>query len=119
MKEVTKTIYKCDHCAKWYQRKHFAEKHEERCSKNPDNFRACFGCSLLKPVEVDYYQDSPMGGEYCTKISAFYCEKVDTYLHPPITEHKGNALDFGDKLNEPMKKRCSQRIDENETVNFF
>lgn len=100
MKIETREIYKCDHCNKLYQRKHACEKHEIMCSKNPDNFRACFGCKHLTKVEV------PIQGYYWEyEANVLYCSKLEKYLHPPKVEHKGNALDFG-RLNEPMPREC-------------
>ena len=97
----TKTIYKCEHCRKLYQSKHFAEQHEKRCSKNPDNQRACFGCEhMTKRLAEVYMHSNTINLKLC------YCAKKEMYLYPPIIEHKGKAAEVVDELNEPMPKTC-------------
>jgi len=120
MKTEIKEIYKCDHCNKLYQIKSFAIKHEERCSKNPENFRACFGCEHLgkKDAKVhtgydDYFSCEPIY-EFKTLL---FCSKKNTFLYPPISEHKGNVyseFDDDSQQNNPMPKECCFR--ENESI---
>ena len=49
--------------------------------------------------------------EVWRKVNIFYCSKINSYLHPPKNEHKGNAFpqeDLGDGEldNLPMRKSC-------------
>ena len=106
MKIELREIYKCDHCKKLYQRKNACEKHEKSCTKNSDNFRACFGCKYLtkKTETIDngsqYYPER--------RVDLLWCNKLGHFLHPPKVEHKGNAIETGE-LNEPMPKECEHR----------
>ncbi len=87
MKKIT--AYKCSHCAKMYQREKMCERHEKRCNKNPENWRACSGCKFLDKISTFDSSDRIR--------SVFYCSKKDIYLHPPKSEHKGNAFEFSAK----------------------
>jgi len=78
--------YKCSHCPKLYQRKHFAIKHEMQCSKNPNNWHRCYDCYYLTvDREVNDKGES---------IKTFYCEKLEKYMHTCKAEARG----FSDKL---------------------
>jgi hypothetical protein len=105
MEEINKTVYKCEYCGKIYQRKHFCINHEKQCIKNLDNFRICNGCRFLSKIETSLYIDTYMG-EMERKVNVLFCSKLDCFVFPPKVEHKGNAFDFGDKENIPMKKEC-------------
>ena len=70
------TAYKCKHCGKLYQRAKNCEKHETRCKKNPDNFRACFGCKHLKKVTEDLYYDT-YWGEDSQKVEVLKCTRFN------------------------------------------
>jgi hypothetical protein len=106
MRLVTTPIYSCDHCGKLYKRKNACISHEPKCSHNPDNRRACFGCEHLEKVKADYYTDHPMGGEIHTEVHVLKCQKLDKYVYPPRVEHNKSAFEFGDKLNGPMPRQC-------------
>ena len=103
----TKEVYKCEYCRKVYQVKRFAELHEERCTKNPNNKRACFGCNFLEKKSATLYADSPVGGDYEYKRDLLFCKKKQIFVYPPIVEHKNSAIDLGDEFNEPMPKECN------------
>ena len=105
---ITKPTYKCEHCSKLYQRKHFAIKHELSCKKNPLNFRKCFNCEHCAFIEDSIFEDTWRGTEDETKVKTFFCNAKDHYLHPPKAEHKGNVYEFGDKSNEPMPMECDK-----------
>lgn len=105
MKTEIKEIYKCDFCNKLYQKKAACEAHEFICFKNPDNKRPCYGCIHLEKIKADLYFDT-FQGEGCRKVDVFHCNAKDIYIHTPQVEAKGNAFEFGDKLNEPMPKQC-------------
>lgn len=84
--ETNKTIYKCEHCRKVYQRKDAAERHETKCKKNPENNRACFGCKFLEKILVSWSED------YCTDVgrmerertlNVLFCAKKNLILTPP------------------------------------
>lgn len=106
MKIITKPTYKCDFCSKLYQRKHFAEQHEIKCKKNPDNFRICHECAHLNSKTEEYFFDTGYG-EDSRKVKVFYCDKIKTFLHPASVEHsEQGAYELGYESNEPMKKEC-------------
>jgi len=103
----TKEIYKCEHCRKLYQRKTSAIKHENMCTKNPKNHRACFDCHHLEKQEYDheeYYGD----GSHIRKLNLFSCDLVKSFLHPPQCEIKGNVLDISEP-NRPMPRSCEPK----------
>lgn len=118
MKIETKEIYKCEFCNKLYQLKHFAAKHEELCTKNPENKRACFGCSHLEKKQTTIYHDSPLGGEIVQQVHILFCNKKQMYVYPPRVQVKKNMYDLGNDLNEPMPKVCSDFSDYTESVGF-
>ena len=102
------TLYKCDYCGKEYKREKNCIKHEDRCSSNPVNDRACFYCESIEKTKVNIYID-----EYETteKRETLYCKEVKTFLYPPSVEHKGNAylqedIGDGDVENNPMPTKC-------------
>lgn len=108
MKAKETTIYKCDFCDKWYQRKHNCEKHEERCSRNPANRRDCLqGCAHLTKRDTTIFHDT-YNGETEEVLPLLYCKVKKCHVYPPITEHKGNAIELGDIDNIPMPKKCNQ-----------
>lgn len=113
MKIKERTVYSCDFCNKKYFRKNACLKHENICSRNPINHRDCFDCTHLKTEEIDLHFDTPHGTT-SEKRTIFYCQKVNQFLYPPITEFKGSAylqedINDGNVENEPMKKKgmCS------------
>ncbi len=105
MKEATKTMYKCDHCNKWYQRKHACINHEEICFNNPENSRPCFSCHYLEKVKYDLFYDT-FNGESKREIEIFQCQKTKKYLHTPQNEIKNNMYELGNDLNESMPRNC-------------
>lgn len=108
MKTETKEIYKCEFCNRLYQLKHFAEKHEQICTKNPENKRACFGCAHLTKADYDIYSDWPDGSESKSTKSFCFCKKKSQFMYPPKVEIKNNMQDLGDESNNPMPKECSE-----------
>lgn len=106
MKEIK--AYKCDFCEKVYQRKHNIQKHEARCSKNPENQRACFGCKYLDKETVGVWFDSPLGGGDFENRIILHCNKRQCFVYPPIVEHKQNQYEL-DEANEPMPRECEFR----------
>ena len=105
MKTETKEIYKCDYCNKLYQIKRWCIEHEKTCNKNPVNDRACFTCThLIKKSETIYYDTCY--GEAKREVDLLYCNKLDTFLHPPKVEHKGNMYETHPKENNPMPRNC-------------
>ena len=107
-----KKVYYCEHCKKHFISKHFAQQHEERCSKNPDNFRACFGCKYLKQktanvyIGIDeYYSCEPI----YENREILFCEKLNHFVYPPKAEHKGTyytEFDDDKSENKPMPEEC-------------
>lgn len=108
MKEEIKKVYSCDYCKKKYFNKHFAEKHEFACYLNPENFRPCFTCEYITNKKVDIFSGiaDQNGQEMERQVSVFYCSAKNIFIHSPQVEIKGNALDLGDEINNPMPKNC-------------
>lgn len=100
------TLYYCGFCNKRYVRKHACLEHEEKCSRNPINFRACFNCKHLRKREEEICFDPNDPYEQPLEIKIFYCPQIDSYLYPPKIERNGRCFDLGDESNEPMKKEC-------------
>lgn len=94
MKVITGiTVYDCEHCNKRYYLKHFCEKHEKSCSKNPDNLRLCFAqCKHLQRREIEYECGTDYSGDpFYSKGSAFFCGLKGDFLLPPKITHKANG----------------------------
>lgn len=106
MKEIK--AFECDHCRKTYKRHHACIKHEDWCTKNPKNKKACSDCVHCEMTEQDYYVDTYQGKEK-TKVKALYCKKIESFLIPLKAEAKGNAYDFPDHPNIPMPKECKHQ----------
>lgn len=83
MKTQQRTVYKCDHCRKWYLSQHAAEKHEKFCRSNPDNKHACFHCVHLS-VEREPNDDG-------FNEKTFTCTKLDKQLHTVTAERIGHS----------------------------
>ena len=108
MEIKTQETYRCDFCKKLYVRKSAAIKHEIGCSKNPENYRDCFGCTHAKKKVVWIHRDTPMYSDrYLTSL--VYCEVKKVYLIPPKTERKGDWYDSDDldAANVLMLKECT------------
>ena len=109
MKTEIKEVYKCEYCNKLYQRKHAAIQHENGCSKNPNNKRACIvdgiACDHLIKKRVWHYFDTPFG-EDKQQVDLLYCGHKKIFMYPPKVEAKKNWFELGDELNEPMPKEC-------------
>jgi len=124
MKEIK--AYKCDHCGKIYNRKHNARIHEEKCKKNPDNNRACFGCRFLEKVELPVYvENSFMYEEEQTK-EVLVCAKFKTGVYPPSVENHptldgyeilGNEFEI--EGNKPMPRECKDKEQDNWAVEAY
>lgn len=104
MKEITKTIYYCDHCNKRYiaQKKRMT-RHELMCSANPENKRACYECVFLEEIPTWYYVKNVNGELEAKKAKGFYCKKKEVELYPPILDHKGVEVE---EHKQPMPKQC-------------
>lgn len=118
MKTETREIYKCDHCNKLYQRKDAAIYHESICSRNPTNFRSCFGCANLGKAEATIYSgrdDYHSGGPINVTKDFLFCGAKQQFLYTPKNEIKGNHQhtdeDGNDFENFPMPVECDQRKD--------
>jgi hypothetical protein len=115
MKTEVREIYKCEHCNKLYQRKNACEYHEKICKKNPDNDRACFGCSNVQKITAKYVSEHSFG-ERAEDVEILYCKKIIRGIYPPIVEHKGGShydyiTDYkGDEIeNGPMLRACEHQ----------
>ena len=121
MKKEQRIVYWCEHCNNRYLSEYWCGEHEKKCSSNPENDRACFSCVHLEmDNEAIIYEDYYNGMRAERKVNAFYCKKLEKYLIPPKAEHKGNAYEFGDTLNEPMPKECEHqnKVKELQEVDF-
>lgn len=85
-----KTIYKCEHCSKWLQKKDAMERHEKFCGYNPATHTACAGCVHSKETTKDvllkgdeYYPDSTR------QAKSFYCDKLEKGMYPLKAVKKG------------------------------
>lgn len=83
MKQLERTVYKCDHCGKNYLVKHACAKHEKYCPKSPENRHACFQCCHL---EVDRVKSDEGYNE-----KTFRCVKKDIELHSFRAEAIGHS----------------------------
>lgn len=89
--------------------KNACEKHESNCRFNPENKRACHGCRNLITTQAFVINEYSSGGEE-RKVNILYCPILDSYMHPPKVEHKGNAFELTDeKINIPFLKSCEHR----------
>jgi hypothetical protein len=102
MKEQVRPVFKCDHCSKFYLRKHACVTHEKYCGKNPENWHACFDCKFL---EVDR-NNSDEG--YAEKT--FRCTKLEKDLHTFKAE-KINHSCLG--YTERMPLQCPNKAIDN------
>jgi hypothetical protein len=108
-----KDFYRCKHCRKLYQIKRAAEMHEKRCKKNPDNWRACNGCKFAVERLANLEGKTMNGEKFTYDKSLLYCLKKETFIHPPIIEHKGTAAIIIGNDNIPMPRTCALRqVDE-------
>ena len=106
MKTETRNIHRCEYCNKIYLSSYWCKRHETRCSNNPENDRACFSCSHLGKKEAVISGDHFDGSEYFGVVSGYFCNKLGKFLIPPNAQHKGNAYEFSDYINENMPKKC-------------
>jgi len=111
MKVETKEIYKCEHCRKLYQIKNACIKHEIECRKNPDNFRACFGCIHMDKKDVGIFSDT-FQGEIETKRMVLYCKKLESFMYPPKIERSKEWYETDPIENNPMPRTCEHRDDD-------
>ena len=115
MKEIK--AFKCDHCSKIYQRKHNAKTHEQKCNKNPDNDRACFGCKFLEMIEeLPVILTNSAGHEEIVSKGTFVCMKFRAGVYPPSVERNPilNGYDISDndwgiEGNKAMPRECHDK----------
>lgn len=113
MKETVVTIYECEHCKKYYKRKHFAVKHELFCKKNPINRHRCFEfCThLSKRTETEEGDDFFPDRSYTT----FYCAVTGEEMHSYIAQRRGMHI-CGYTERMPLEcKSYRGEWDQNET----
>lgn len=112
------TVYKCGFCKK---KKMFVkqamERHEAKCSYNPDNNVACSGCSFLEEIEVEYTVFGHNGyyeTEDVKKAKGFKCTKLDKILYPPKVFHSGLLERYPETFEgqERMPTQCEFYKDE-------
>jgi hypothetical protein len=107
MKTEVKEVYKCDYCNRLYQIKRHCQKHEIACKKRPDYLRPCHSCRILKKVQETIWAGyGDMCGDECERVvNVLFCEKIDSFIHPPSVAAKGNRFEMN-KLNIEMPKNC-------------
>lgn len=108
MKVETREIYRCGFCNKIYLRKHFCEKHEGKCRKNPGNYQPCLdGCAHADKKELVYVRETPYTSEE-VKVSVMYCSKKEEAVCP-FWVNAYDVLyddDSNEILNYYMPKEC-------------
>ena len=89
MKEVEKTVYKCDHCNRLSLSKSGIKTHEKFCRKNPENRTYCYKCEHCESVKKKYtaYYMVNVGVEIFVN-NAPYCNYYDGYLIAPLLARK-------------------------------
>lgn len=99
------TVYQCDHCKKHYVRKHMCEKHENLCTKNPENIPACWGCANLikEGFEIE-------GEYYSSKAKTFKCKKTDSTMCPITSSKKDSYINYSFVADIVMPKKCDYFI---------
>ncbi len=104
-------ISRCEYCGKIYLSKRFADRHEIRCLKNPDNNRACYGCKHLtkKDTTISTWYYGECGEKNLTLL---HCAVHDRYVYPSRVEHNGTAWETEDLPNEPMPRECSHFVNQ-------
>ena len=110
MKTKTKPVYYCDHCKKHGLSRPAMAHHEAICRSNPANLRPCFDCVNLTKSGTTIFYDNPDGTDDERTVSVMYCSAHKKCLHTPQNAIKGNVLDLGDYLNEPMPLECNEQI---------
>lgn len=106
MKTITKPTYKCDFCSKLYQRKNFAEQHEPKCRKNPDNKQRCYdGCVHLVKKEVTYSYNA-YDGEHDSKTEILFCDAKKEGVYPFWINGLLEEDIHGEISNNIMPKEC-------------
>lgn len=99
MKTEQTTLYTCDFCSKYYKSKRFAELHEKRCIKNPDNWRGCFTCNHITKKGVFI---AVLNHEAHTFL--LFCKAKKVCLTPPVYISKQRkTIDYE---NIEMPKIC-------------
>ena len=89
MKEVEKTIYKCDHCNRLSLSKSGIKTHEKFCRKNPENTTYCYMCEHCESVKKEYTAYHRMyGGVGRVVDNAPYCNYYDAYIIAPLLAKK-------------------------------
>ena len=105
-------VYNCDHCNKLYQVKSKCARHEELCTRNPANTRACHGCIHLDKKEVTHYFDT-FQGEGSRKVSVFFCAAKQICVYPPQITGNKEPLESMEFDNEPMPLECDKKQTDN------
>ena len=103
---VLSKAYKCEYCSKLYQMRYYAERHETRCRKNPENNRLCMDCIHLENAVETYYFDT-FNGECERTVKVLKCGKKGIYVYPvSVKFSQMGPYEFDDIANEEMKKEC-------------
>jgi hypothetical protein len=109
------TVYQCEFCKKKRFREWAMEIHEERCHKNPVNWRPCFECCHLEMKEVDVNWQDYNGHDHDKIVKLFFCSALKHCLISPQTAIKGNAVysdDMHPLTNEHMPLTCEHQNEE-------
>lgn len=105
MKSKYKEVYYCDFCNKHGLHKGHMTRHEQLCTRNPENKRPCFNCvhlDLKTATAVEFLGDDTN----ISKVKVFFCSKLKSFLHTPKNEAKGNRFELEEGNNNPMPKEC-------------
>ena len=86
------TVYKCEHCPKKLFRKHAMESHENKCSQNPKNIRACFDCAMCESVKIKYEPEPQIYDGDLSESTAFKCMSKNVFMYPPKMEYSEKGV---------------------------
>lgn len=107
------TVYKCEHCSKFYLHNRWIERHEKFCHKNPNNQHKCFQfCKHLEKLTHDV-QDGA-GDSTGRTYTEFRCNKLNKYLYSFKAEKHTNPF-LMERLDdcERMPLECADYSDAN------
>lgn len=98
------TMYQCDFCNKRLLVKNAMIRHENACSKSPENHSECETCGNLEETEIaveDY-----MG--ITRKAKAFRCKHFDKLVYPAKVVHRKLLEKYPETFAEQMQmpKTC-------------
>lgn len=83
------TLYFCEHCGRRYVLKHACEKHENVCTRNPENIPICYRCEYFDVKQCIFESGYDYVGH---KYRSMYCNKLEEEMRPITSFKKGNSI---------------------------